>query len=270
MRIVVASGFDHEINPAHAPVRHVVVEHIEGVEPSRKNPVPIEAVAARVAALSAKYGDASVVFDAFAGPTIKRELEKLGFTEHEDKATVPTARTFMQMPMDPPAQTARWKALRDAVHGGRLHLAENHEADALRVELGSLTATELASGALKVEGREDDRADATNLAFAVAVRLPSTGGTGGTVHWVCDGLHNGDGGVTAVNPRWVRELPGGGVVEAECPEWSPLFDAYARDMAYSRGIITPAVGRWLDRKNAQHEARAARDENTLTVPVRGG
>ena len=60
------------------------------------------------------------------------------------------------------------------------------------------------------------------------------------------------------------------MVEAECPEWSPLFDAYARDMAYSRGIITPAVGRWLDRKNAQHEARAARDENTLTVPVRGG
>src|SRR5262249_19214415 len=150
--IVVCSSFGVEVSPGHAPVRHVVVDHVEVIESSRERPTSIEAIAARVASLSKSFRDAPVLFDQFAGPTVKQALPAYGLLETADANAdrVPPTRTFTQRSMSPQHQTPRWRLVRDLAHGGRLHLGADHGA--LARQLALLKATQLSTGSLKVEG----------------------------------------------------------------------------------------------------------------------
>jgi hypothetical protein len=237
--LVVASSFVVEVRPDAAPVRHLVCEHAESIAASRKDPIPIELVAMKAAGLSRMYGDAPILFDVFAAPSMKRELEKLGYTEHAGNGP-PAPRTFSQRSMAPQHQTPRWVGLRQLAQGGRLHLGEGHEE--LARQLAQLRATTMSGGSLKVEGRRDDLADALALAGEVALQLPPTGGPDGTPHCETSIRWHGHAGLEVIN-RWTKN-------GAACPppEWHPSFDEHAMQML-SRGIHTPAIDRWLVRQS---------------------
>lgn len=267
--IVVCSSFEVEVSPTTAPIRSLVVERSETIESDRKAPTPIEAIAARVVGLSRSFGNAPVIFDPFQGPTVKAALEKLGMREFVDTtgAAVPRPGTFCQRSMAPQHQTPRWKLVADLAHGGRLHLGADDEP--LARQLGQLHATQLSTGALKVEGRRDDLADALALAAEVAVKLPPVGGPQGSVEFRDDGAYYDAAGVHLRNPRFVRVMPNGSEQLAECPQWHPHFESYAREMAAS-GTWTPAVRAWFDRQSphVQREIRPTLAETTITVPIR--
>jgi hypothetical protein len=149
----------------------------------------------------------------------------------------------MQLPMNPAAQTPRWIATRDLVHGSRLHLGAH---DSLAQELCGLSATQQSSGSLKVEGRKDNQADALALVVPLALRLPPTGGTSaGSVMMKIDGFHfdHESGQLSARNRRWVRVGPDGRETRVEWPRWDPGFEAYANELL-REGISTPAIEAW--------------------------
>jgi hypothetical protein len=262
--IVCCSGYDVEVSALHAPVRHVVVEHAEVIESSKREPTPIEAIAQRVAAISNAYGRAPVVHDLFAGPTVKAALARLGMHEHFDPTgeALPPLGTFTQCSMDPSRQTPRWRLLRSLAQSGRLHLGAGDEE--LRRQLAGLRAVQLSSGALRVDGKRDDQADALALAAPIAAKLPPTDGPGGRVEFLHSGarfdreMHR----VDLVGAHWVRVRPDGSRELAECPRWSPLFDQYAEE-SIAMGISTPAIREW------QREREQARMRGIANVTIVG-
>ena len=250
--IVVGSGFDVSIRPDAAPVRHVVVEHAEAIPSSKASPLPTAALVARLVAVAAPFGEAPVVFDAHAAVDVKDELRKRGYREWEHPERVPPRRTFMQLSMAPQHQTPRWKAVRDLAHGSRLHLGAHDEP--LAKELTGLSATMLSSGALKVEGRKDNQADALALLVPIALRLPATGGPGGRVEFRSAGIgfDRERGRVFARGGRWVAVGADGRESPAETPRWHPSFARYAAEML-ATGNSTPAIEAW------RREQRGDRD-----------
>jgi hypothetical protein len=252
--IVCTSSFEVEITPTVAPVRHVVVEHAERIASSRKAPPSIESIVARAVGIARAYGNAPIVFDQFAGPTVKENLRKLGYSEHEDPSgeSLPSPGQFMQVSMAPTAQTPRWMLLRSLVHGSRLHMADDHGP--LVRELCGLTATQQSSGALKVEGKRDNLADALAITLTLVTRMAPTGGPNGNVEWRSDGFYYDESGVHERNGRWVRVGPSGRETPAEWPRWAPGFEEHARRMI-AQGIRTPTIERWR-----REQASAIRDQ----------
>jgi hypothetical protein len=171
---------------------------------------------------------------------------------------VPPNGTFQQLSMDPARQTPRWRALRDLVHGGRLHLGPGQEQ--LLQQLSMLKATQLPSGALRVEGRRDDLADALALAAPIALKLPPTGSPDGTVQFVGGSLTWGEDGLSASGGRFVRVRPDGRTELAETPRWDPYFDLYAQEMI-AQGVRTPAIIEW------EKEQQAGGGSAGLNVPI---
>jgi hypothetical protein len=254
--LLVASSFEVEISAGHAPVRHVVVEHCEALAPSKANPIPIEAVAARANALSLAYGNACCVFDPYSAPTLELFLRRLGFREHKEPEhskglSVPPPRTYARRSMAPQHQTPRALLVKSLAESSRLHLADNHQE--LKRQLARLSAVQQSSGALKVEGRHyaDDLADVLFLASEVAIRLPPSGGPGGIIQRTNDGVFHepSAGGLQIVNPRWTRTDERGRRTDCEMPEWAPEFGAHAEELAL-RGIWTPATIRWFERNKS--------------------
>lgn len=255
--IVACGSFEEEIAADRTPLRHVVCEHIELISADRRAPTLIEAIAARAHAVSRAFDRAPIIFDQFAGPTVKAELTKLGTREHTGGGT-PGRGTFVQASMSPQSQTPRWKLARQLVHGSRLHLPDTSEAETLARQLGQLRATQLGSGALKVEGRKDDVADAFALAAEVALALPPNEGPDGRVEHRIDGVSFEHGRGLDVRQRWVRVLPDGREVPAETPTWHPSFPDYAREMLAS-GRSTPGIERWLAARGLPLEPHRALD-----------
>lgn len=242
--IVVASSFEVEIDPAVAPVRHVRVEHAEAIASSKRDPTPIEMIAGRVVELSKMFNDAPVIFDPYQGPSVMGALAKLGMRAHDNPNTMPTRGTFAQRSMAPQHQTPRWRSLRSLIEGRRLHLSVNDEP--LAKQLSELKATQLSSGALKIEGRRDDLADALALATEMALQLPATGGPDGHVEHRADGAFWTEAGVQIRNSRWVR-IVDGKEVPAEMPEWAPDFEDHVGELL-RQGIRTPKINAWLARQ----------------------
>jgi hypothetical protein len=267
--IVVVSSFEVEINPAHPAVRHVVCEHVEAIESSKKSPTPIEAIASRVAQLSRSYGNAPVLHDPFMGPVVKNELAKVGFRPYEDPSgeKLPPPGTYCQRSMDPSRQTPRWRGLRELVHGGRLHVASDHAA--LVQQLAALRATQLSSGALKVEGRRDDLADALALAAQVASQLVPTGGPGGAVEYHVGGFNwDAESGTLSHDGiGWSRRMPNGSIMPAEHPRWAPGWEEWAQEMLAS-GHSTPSIEAW--RREREQQGEQQQPERPINVPVEGG
>lgn len=243
--IVALSGFDVEVAPQHAPVRHVVVEHAETIASSRREPTPLEAIAGRAAAISRSFGHAPILFDLFQGPTMKAAFVKLGFREFLDPTgeKVPPPRSFCQRSMAPQAQTPRWKLVKDLAHGGRLHVGSGPGDEELVRQLGALRATQMSTGALKIEGRRDDLADCLALGAPVAMKLAATGGPAGVVEFKPGSLVWGDGGLDATGGRWVRVHADGREELTGCPRWDPFFAEYALQMI-AEGCRTPDIVAW--------------------------
>jgi hypothetical protein len=251
----VFSGFEVEVSAETIPVKHVVVEHLEVFAPSRTEPVPIELVAGRINDLSLAYNNAGCVFDPFSAPTLELHLRKLGFSEHQEPPgskglDVPAPRTYARRSVANQHQTPRWLLVKSLVEGGRLHLAADHGA--LKTELAGLTCAQQSNGALRVEaGRgHDDRCDVTALGAECAVRLPPTGGSGGSPEFVNNGFHwRGSGSSLEIVPSegtgWYR-----GGRPCAPPEWAEDFGKHALQML-SRGIHTPAIDRWLAKQPLQ-------------------
>jgi hypothetical protein len=260
---VVASVFEVEVSVGHAPVKHAIVEHVETIAGSRKAPVPIEAIASRAAALSRAFGNAPLVSDRFMGPTMAAELVKLGLREFwdPDDEKVPPLGMFCMRSMAPERQTPRWRMVRELVHGGRLHLPAGDDAEKLRGQLAGLRATQLSSGALKVEGRRDDLTDALALAVPIAMKLPpSADGPMGRVEFRAGPLTWDEGGLSTHGGRFVRTLPNGREVPAECPRWDPYFDVYAEE-SIANGVSTPAIEEW------RRERESMQMRGPINVPL---
>jgi hypothetical protein len=257
----VFSMYEVEVSPTHAPIKHVVAEHLETMSGSRRAPVPVEAIAARVVALSRAYNDAPALSDRFLGPVIAAELVKLGMREFwdPDGDRVPPLGHFCQRSMAPEKQTPRWRELRALVHGGRLHVPDTEAGEKLRAQLAGLRATQQPSGALKVEGRRDDYPDIAALAVPVVLKVRPTDGPGGAVEFLPGTLLFDEEGVHAHGSRWVRVLPNGRAVPVDWPEWAPGFDEWCEERA-AAGELTPAVMRWLERRKSAP---------ALNVPVEG-
>lgn len=239
--ILVASSYAQETRPGEF-IRHVCVDHLELIPSSKKSPTPLETIVDRVVAISKQYSRAAVVFDPFVGVTVEQMLEKRGMRAAPDAEHLRPGR-FLKQGMAAQLQTPRWKLVRDLTLGRRLHLHPQHEA--LAKQLSQLRATQLSSGALKIEGRRDDAADVLALACEIAVTLPSTGGDSGDVTFKHDGMQyiRYGGGLRYINPRFVRTLPNGRQVPAAPPEWDPQFGTYAKGMI-EQGYSTEAIERW--------------------------
>ena len=262
--IVVCSCFEVEVAAGHAPIKHLVAEHLETMQGSRKAPLPVEVIASRAVAISRAFGRAPILSDRFLGPVMAAELVKLGLREFwdPDGDRVPPAGTFCMRSMAPEKQTPRWKALRSLVHGGRLHLPAGAESEKLRGQLAALVATQQSSGALKVEGRRDDLCDALALAVPVALKLqPSADGPAGRVVLDEGRLTWDDEGLSCRGSHDVREHPDGRRVPAETPRWDPYFEIYARDMI-AQGVRTPGIIEW------EKEQRELAPRG-INVPVEG-
>jgi hypothetical protein len=248
--IVAVSSFEVEVSPTTAPVRHVVVEHAESIAASKKAPLPTAVLVARLAAVSRAYGKAAIVFDQFCATDVKDELRKLGYREHDNPDKVPPRGTFMQVGMAPQHQTPRWLLLRGLVNGRRLHLGEDDEPIAR--ELSGLRATELSSGALKVEGKVDNQADALAITLPLVIRMAVTDGPAGAVKRdVRVSFDPGAGGLD-IGETWYREGPNGSRIPAEMPRWAPGFEAYAREMI-ALGTRTPGIAAWEREQEEQDE-----------------
>jgi hypothetical protein len=262
--IVVVSAFDLEIGGSTSPVRHVVVEHCEAIPSSKKNPIPTAALVGRLVAVARSYDSAPILFDMHAAVDVADALKKYGYRPFDERAgergeRLPHRRSFLQASMAPQHQHPRWMLLQAIVAGRRLHLG--HDGEALAKELVGLTATMQSAGTLKVEGRgssPDNLVDALALTLPYAALLAPTDGPGGSVRFVHDGAMVDGEGLTLVRPRWVRDVPGGGIAPAEVPRWHPSFEEYAQD-AIARGISTPAIEAW--RTEQRTKPRAG------TVPV---
>jgi len=251
-----ASAFDEEVNPQHAPVRHVVVEHSESLTSSKAEPVSIEAAVGRAVAVSRMFGRAPIVFDQWSGAEIRRLLrERHGYFECE-KGDVPSTGQFMQLPMNPGGQTPRFRALRALVNGRRLHLGRRHEN--LRSQIGRLKATMIASGDLRVEARKHDEVDVLALEIEIVLQMPATAAAGqAVIELVDDGVdfsHQRPGQFALRLPRYEKVWPNGTREPCEIPEWSEAFPDYVADMV-RRGMTTDAIIRWQARQ--PHSADAS-------------
>lgn len=216
------------------PIQYVRTEHVEFIEASRTKPIAIEAFAQRVAAVAKAFGDAPVRHDVFAGHDLRAHLERLGVRSEIVR-------------MDPAAQTTRWRKLRDLVTGGRLAIVDDANGAKLTEQLSNLRATQLSSGALRVEGKKDDGADALALALEGALaRGPSTS-DGGTItfdvapcHWSADTRE-----IIGGHRRWFRVHPNGHREPLPPPRGTPEFERHVEE-AIRRGAYPPDVAAHLE------------------------
>ncbi len=155
-------------------------------------------------------------------------------------------KVVVERPMAPAAQTVRWRTVRDMIAGGRIHLPDTDPGQKAARQLANLRATTLASGWLRVEGKQDDLADVVALMAEIAsVLTPAADPADGVVERRYGAFHfDPREGITESGGGWVRRFGDGRIAPAEMPRWAPGFDAYARDMI-SRGIFTDAINDWL-------------------------
>jgi hypothetical protein len=234
--IAVCSNFDVATRPGEY-VKHVTLDFLEIIKSDKKRPTDLEWFIDRVAAVSRAYNNAPLTFDQFCGATVAQLLEKKGFRKAEDAQHL-RGRKYLQASMSPMVQTPRWGNLRSLILSRRLHLHHDHEPVAKQIS--QLKATMMSTGALKVEGRKDDAADALALAADLAVHLTPTGE--GQPRWIYDHIANGHGGPEMVGRRCVKTV-NGRVVPSEPREDDPTFGQWAEDMM-QQGYSTPAVDRY--------------------------
>lgn len=243
---VVVSACDVHVSETTAPVRHFVVEHIEAHQGSRAAPLMLATLARRATSIARSFptpfgGPCAMAFDQHLAVEFSALVQKEGYRPVADVRDLAGAR-FHQASMAVPAQTARFRHLREIVHGGRLHIPDTNEGRELAKQLRGLRAWEMPTG-LKVEGKRDDLADALVLAIEIARYQPPTDGDG-AVEQLLDGVSWSEEGVQ-VRSRWVRRLADGRTVPAEIPAWDPAFEAHARE-CIRKGIRTPQIDRWLE------------------------
>lgn len=207
------------------PVPHFYVRHIELHQGSKDRPLLARDWSARLAVLSREAGGAKIRCDSRAQPEIQEELRRR-HVPHE----------FVSMA--PGAQDPRWRMLIDVVRSRRLHIPNHPE---LIAQLCKLRAFTLSSGAIKVEGRRDDLADALVLALQGALALPPTGAleqVHSPVYFDGRALHGGE-------PQWFRNLPDGRRVPSDPPIDSPQFARWAASML-RQGCSTPSIERFRE------------------------
>jgi hypothetical protein len=210
-------------------VRHVVIEHLELHRGSKERPLRVEAVVEIAAALSRKWGRAPVVFDQFMRTEIEAGLSARGVQTEVAS-------------MAPQQQTPRWLLLRDLIRSRRLHIPDDAE---LVSQLSTLSATQLASGALKVEGKKhDDAADVVALLCEAATKLNPTGGDVEVETPVWFFYDQASGTIAGDGRRFFRRNPNGTRVEIPPPCGVPEFERWANDMR-RQGISTPAIDRFF-------------------------
>jgi hypothetical protein len=264
--IVVVGAAETEIAPGTTPVRHLIVEHVESIlsaKASKGAPPSIEMIVGRACDVARTWGNAPITCDYFSGVEVARVLERRGWSKYEG-AYFPTEHNYVLAQMGPAAQTPRWALLRSLASGGRLHIPESGRE--LIRQLGQLTATTLASGSLKVEGRRDDLADALALAAEIAMKLPPNAVKGGAVvECIDDGIHYSiSRGLQVTLPRFVKRYPNGNTEPMEIPSWHPAFERYARDMI-AQGKRTRSIEEW---EAAQPGPRGG--GASVSIPVRHG
>ncbi len=265
--IVCVSNFFAEVSQISAPVRHVVVEHAEKITARRKDPVPLETQVARVVTLATAYGNAPVLFDQFSGPTVKAAFEKLGYREapHGER---PRTKQYRQVSMAPTAQTPRWKLLRDLFMGRRIHIHPNEEW--LAKEVAGLKATQQSSGAIKVEGKKDNGADALALACELVVQIEATGH--GSVQFDYAPLHFGEcpADLHGGHKQFFKVI-NGRRVSCEPPfdptpgsDWFCWFEQVTAD---DPGLSTPSIQRYRTIKSEEPKPEETNRENERAFPI---
>lgn len=231
--IVIVSCFDVQVSADTMPVRHVTVHYCEQLRRTGlQTHIPIERIIARVASLAKQAGGAPVLHDQYKASEVR------------DALTRQMVKTF-QCSTGPKQQEPRWLLLAELIRSRRLHLPNNPE---LISQLRKLKATQLPSGALKVEGKRDDLCDALALAVEFAIHperidptktwklTPTTGGTNLGFRI----LRNGDGRVSGWE-TYHRDANGD---EVSPSMGSPEFERHALRLL-ATGASTPAIELWL-------------------------
>jgi hypothetical protein len=248
---VVVSRAERVIDEAKAPVAIFVVEHVEAQQGSRTRPLELEQLkshAIEIArAFASPYGSpCSLVFDQHLAIELMRLLRERGFTEAAEARDLRSGSKFLQMALTAPAQTARWRMLREVVHGGRLKVPTTPQGRALVNQLAELRAWELPGGLLRVEGKHDDVADATALALEIAVHLAPTDTGGLEVEYVPVHWNDCPGNIQGGAPRFFRRQANGSRVPCE-PPYDPSpgshFELWAESLS-ATGHSTPSIERW--------------------------
>lgn len=248
--IVCCSGYIVPVKPGDASLRGITVEHVEAIASSRRDPPSLEMIVGRAVAVSKRYGHAPILFDMHSGPTVRELLEEAGYRDAESRERL-RPRRYLQVGMSPTQQTPRWLLVRQLVLGRRLRLHPADHAELAR-ELCGLHAVQQAAGTLKIDGRQDDLADALALAAEAAITLPATGE--GAFRHTHDGITFTDGQIEFRNERWETVVGGRRVVSRVPPEGSGrAFDRWCERMI-QQGITCPEIQRW-QAKRAELDAR---------------
>lgn len=225
------------ISESSAAIREFIVERIETWQSSRDRPNTIDAIADHAAALSNAYGGLPIVADNRSFADLAHRLAtRHGFRvvrEADDgerlKAIARGGRIVVERPMNPQAQTMRWRSLRDAVLGRRLFLPAGEQGEKCARQIGQLRAETLTSGWLRVEARKDDAADVCALLVEATEARAPFASDGNESRWVTDGEYFQHGvGLVQLNGRWVRPDGMPGTIPRSHPDfWFKCREAVA-------------------------------------------
>ncbi len=254
---VVMSVSECEIVPGRLPIRTFVVDHVEALQGSKTKPLELDALARRAIEISKSFpppgvdgGCCPIVFDQHLAIEFSAKLRAVGYSEliTEGQATTRdfrrmTGATYHQSAMAAASQTARWRLVREVVHGGRLKIPATAEGRSLSNQLAQLRAWELAGGLLRVEAARDDIADALALAVEVASALPATDIGDLEIEYVPINWSAETRTLSGGGARYWKRLANGARMPAEMPRSDPNFEAYAVEMIAS-GARTPRIIEW--------------------------
>jgi hypothetical protein len=247
--------------PNSSPVVHVFVDLSEEHRaPSRKEPLSLGAIADRLAAIWAQSGKPTIRHDNHMG-LVLQEMLKARTGQSSEIVDMTTA-----------AQAVRVTLICQLARSGRLHLS-GEGAEELIKQFCGLKVTQTSGGALKVEGRRDDRADAALLAIeeACSGRVIPTGGSNlRRVQPISGFISLQMGVMSGFEPYWVRDLPNGDTIRAAPPVGHADFEDYAVRML-AQGMRTREIDEWLEaRPDVARQFAIAGFDRGLNVKVQNG
>ncbi len=263
--IAVTSRRERAIGPQKKPVSLHVVEHIEIQQGSKTRPLTTEAYAARLVKVSAAFGHAPIVFDIYGAVDLTAHLRAAGYLLVDDPRQL-ARKTMFQSPVTPAVQTQRWTFFRAAITSRRLFVPDTEAGREAMRQAGILTATQLASGALKVDGNPDDAAEVVQLGAYYSQFLAAVDDGEGIIEHRVDGISWGEGGLD-VRARWVRRFDDGRLLPAEIPAYDPAFEDHVRD-ALAVGMRTPSIDRFLRSIGLDPEQPLTPDALDRARPIR--
>lgn len=246
------------------PISFYAVHHLDQLQGTPTEPITSRSAVECRASLITRLRYPPMVFDPYNAADFGAESERqLGYKQVDEPEKLAPRRYFV-LPMDPARQTERWLHLKSAIQGGRLFVPDTPFGREAMAQAADLRATQLPSGALRVDGKRDDLIEVIKEGCWYSRYTPAVDDGDGVVTYEGGGWGTYEHGTQTLSfdGGYVRTMPDGRRVPIEPPLGSRHVVAYCRDRIY-RGEFTERVFEWLraifDREPTQDDVQRVRD-----------